>query len=64
MNDVVVLELISQSMKMASLRTVPRELALALMCCSSRESGPYTLPGQHSRTSPEDVGVGDLTLRT
>jgi hypothetical protein len=33
-------------------------LALPLTCCSTRESGPYTSPGQHSRANPGCWGCG------
>lgn len=39
------------------------ELSLALISCSTWESGPYTTLGQHSRVSPKGVRVGEPTLR-
>ena len=38
------------------------ELSLPLIGCSTRESGPCTSRGQHSRAGPEGVGVGEPTL--
>lgn len=40
------------------------ELLLALISCSSPESGPYILPGPHSKADPDGLGVGEWTLRT
>lgn len=39
------------------------ELSLPFTSCSTRESGPCTLPGPHSRDGPEGVGVDELTPR-
>ncbi|KAL6035534.1 hypothetical protein STEG23_027815 [Scotinomys teguina] len=36
-----------------------RELMLPIISCRTREGGPCTLPGQHSRTDPIDGRVGD-----
>lgn len=34
-----------------------------LHSCSTQESGPCTLPGQHNRAGPNGAGVGEPTLR-
>ena len=39
-------------------------LPLRSISCSTRESGPYSTSGQHSRAYPEGEGMGELTLRT
>ena len=39
------------------------ELALPLICCSTRKSVPYPTAGRHSRAGPEGVDV-DLILRS
>lgn len=35
---------------------------LTPISCSARKSGLFTVPGQHSRTGPEGIGVGELIL--
>lgn len=37
---------------------------MALVSCSTQDSGPYTLPGQQGRVDPECLGVRELTLST
>ena len=39
------------------------ELALLLTSCTTQESRPCTLPGQHSRADPGDRGTGEPALR-
>ena len=38
-----------------------RELTLPLTSCSTKESRPCTLSGQHSRVAPVDKGTGEPT---
>lgn len=40
------------------------EVSLPLTSHSTRESGPYTSAGHHSRPGPKGVGMGELTLRS
>ena len=40
-----------------------RKLELSLIHGSIHERGTYATPRQHRRAGPEDVGLGDPTLR-
>lgn len=40
------------------------ELSLPLSDCSTQESGPYTLPGQHRGAGSSGRGVGEPAPRT